>query len=152
MKILVLSDSHTLTLDNLKLDINNYDYIIHAGDYGNSYDFLIKNNIIFVKGNCDNLGDKEKNFFIDDKKILLTHGDLYNVKYNLLNICYKARNSNVDICIFGHTHQINYFYYENILFLNPGSFKNNDYIKIINDTIYFYKDNKVIDEITYEWK
>ena len=36
MRILILSDSHYRSLDDIKF--NEYDYILHAGDYGNLRD------------------------------------------------------------------------------------------------------------------
>lgn len=53
MKILICSDSHSRSIT--KLDLDNYDYIIHCGDISsNDLDyFSLYPNLIFVKGNCD---------------------------------------------------------------------------------------------------
>ncbi len=149
MKILVLSDSHRRKLD---LNINDYDLIIHCGDYGESYKYLINNNIFFVKGNCDLLGDKEKIITFNNKRILITHGDLYNVKYNLLAITYKALSSDCNICFYGHTHIQNYFFSDSILYLNPGSYQNNEYVIINNDKVSFYSNNKILKSFYYNWE
>lgn len=149
MKILVLSDSHRKKLD---LNINDYDLIIHCGDYGESYDYLINNNISFVRGNCDLLGDKEKIISFKSKRILITHGDLYNVKYNLLSITYKALSCECNICFYGHTHIQNYFFSDSILYLNPGSFQNDEYVIINDNEILFYSNNKIIKSINYDWE
>ena len=84
MRILVLSDSHSRLVDDIKF--NKYDFVIHCGDYGNSYEILKNNNVIFVRGNCDYQGDNERIITINNKKILILHGDLYNVKYDYIRV------------------------------------------------------------------
>ena len=149
MRILVLSDSHRRLLN---ININEYDYIIHCGDYGNEYNFLNNNNLLYVKGNCDIYGPKERKININNKTILITHGDLYNVKYNLTNLTYKGLSENANIVFYGHTHIQYYFYSDNILYINPGSYQNNDYIIINDNDIYFYNNGKLVDKISYNWR
>lgn len=149
MRILALSDSHRRLLN---INPNEYDYIIHCGDYGSEYNFLKKNNALFVKGNCDIYGAKEQKITIKSKTILITHGDLYNVKYNLTNITYKGLSENANIVFYGHTHIQNYFYSDNILYINPGSYQNNDYVIINDEDIYFYNNDKLVDKISYSWR
>ncbi|MCR5349647.1 MAG: metallophosphoesterase [Acholeplasmatales bacterium] len=147
MKILVLSDNHYKNLD-IK---NKYDFIIHAGDYGSELDYLENNNIIYVKGNCDYYGDKERILELYNKKILLTHGDKYRVKETYQSILYKGLQEECDIVIFGHTHIPLIFIEENILFINPGSFKDGYYIIIDENKISLYKDDKFIKKLDYRW-
>ena len=80
MKVLVLSDSHLHDISKIKKE--DYDLIIHAGDYGVSKKYLEKLEAKYVKGNCDfdNVED-ELIFDIEDKVVFLCHGDKYNVKY-----------------------------------------------------------------------
>lgn len=147
MKILVLSDNHSKNLD-----INNsYNYIIHAGDYGSELDYLENNNIIYVKGNCDYIGDKERILELFDKKILLTHGDRYRVKEAYQSLLYRGLELNVNIIIFGHTHIPTIFIENNILFINPGSYRDGYYIIISDNNITLYQDNKKIRKIDYRW-
>ena len=149
MKILVLSDSHRRKLD---LNLKGYDLVIHCGDYGESYNYLKANNIIFVRGNCDLLGDKEKILTFINKRILIIHGDLYNVKYDLLAITYKGLSVHCNICFYGHTHIQNYFFSDSILYLNPGSYQNDEYVVIDNNKILFYSNKKIIKAIDYDWE
>ena len=55
------------------------------------------------------------------KKIFITHGHLYNVKYTLNNLYYAAREKNADIVCFGHTHNPMSEYVDGLYVLNPGS-------------------------------
>ena len=148
MRILVLSDNHYI---NLNFDYSKYDYVIHCGDYGNEYANLTNNKAYFVKGNCDIRGTKEKNFTIDNKVIYITHGDLYNVKNNLNTIIYKAMSLGANVCCFGHTHIPNVFVIDNILYLNPGSYKDGYYAEITDENVVIYCNNKEYKNIEYRW-
>ncbi len=66
---------------------------------------------IAVRGNCDStalLGDamvkKTDSITLMGRRIFLTHGDLYGVKYGLDGISGLAADHNADIVLFGHTH------------------------------------------------
>ena len=133
MKILILSDNHSRRIDDF--DFLKYDYIIHCGDYGDSLDIINTNNIIYVKGNCDSYGDKEVLVDINDKKYLITHGDLYGVKYDYLRLELKALSSNADIILFGHTHRQTYFKDKGKIFINPGSYQEDEYVEIEDNKI-----------------
>ncbi len=147
MKILIISDSHNNCLNCI--NFKSYDYIIHCGDYGNSLKTLINNNVLYVKGNCDNIGNDELIININDKKIYINHGNNYNVKYDYERIIYRALELNADVVFFGHTHKQIIFKEENILFINPGNFPN-CYVEIIDDDIILH--NNYIDKhINYRW-
>lgn len=135
MKYMIISDIHgDINKLNIVLDIynkENCNKLIILGDlfnYGidlNKNDIisrlnLMKENIIYVRGNCDiNVSKLEfdtsysKNIIINDKKIFLHHGHLYNMEFLL--------GSNYDIIISGHTHIPLIEEKYNKLFLNPGS-------------------------------
>ncbi len=138
MKILIISDSHNNSLDNI--NFKSYDYIIHCGDYGKSLNTIIKNNIIFVKGNCDNFGNNESIIYINDKKIYINHGNDYNVKYSYERLIYRALELNANIVLFGHTHKQIVFYEENILFINPGNYPSY-YVELNDNDIILYNNN-----------
>ena len=144
MKILILSDSHER---KIKLDLSKYDYILHAGDYGYSKDLLDEYNVIYVRGNCDFYGEKDKIIIIDDKRVFLTHGDLYKVKYQMLNLSLKAKEVKAKLCIYGHTHYQDIEINDDIIFLNPGAYNNGSYVEIIDGTFKFYKEDKLIKEV-----
>ena len=145
MRILVLSDSHST---NIKIDFSSFDYVFHCGDRGFS---KLSDDVIYVKGNCDFAGDNEKLIEINGKKIFITHGNIYNVKYNYMNLYYKALELKADIVLFGHTHKQIVFSENNILFLNPGAYENGCYA-IINDTnIELYEKNMIKEIIDFRW-
>lgn len=130
MKFLVVSDSHNIT-NNLKKLLTSLcdeiDGIIHLGDGAEDIMYLSKKykclEVFVVRGNCDFNAeiDKKKIFSLNDKKILITHGDLYDVKYTYENIILEAKNNNVDACFFGHSHIPIIFQKDSINFMNPGS-------------------------------
>lgn len=106
-KLLVLGD-----LFNYGIDLNRHDII-------NSLN-LMKDNIIAVRGNCDNnindiLFDMPyiNRVNLNNKNILLTHGHLYNRNY-LMDV-----DSN--IILTGHSHKSNIEEINNKIFINPGS-------------------------------
>ncbi len=147
MKILIISDSHNNSI--LKLPLTDYDYVIHCGDISsNDLDYLnIYDNIIYVRGNCDyNNYDLTKVLNLNNKKIFITHGNLYNVKDDLELLINNTINKYNIVC-FGHTHKQLLLKKENTIYLNPGAWKNNEYAYIINDEVYLIKNNKCINKI-----
>ncbi len=144
MKILVLSDNHYRNID---FNLNEYDYIIHLGDRG----IFDAKGVIYVKGNCDYDGEKLIITNINNKKVLITHGDLYNVKETLIRLTFLAREKNVDYVFFGHTHIPLFFEYEKIKFINPGAYIDGRYVVINEEEIIFYKENFIEKKIKNEW-
>ena len=69
MRILILSDNHSRTID---FETAEFDVVIHCGDYGRCFNILDEDNILFVKGNCDIHGDEEIYDIIDNKNIFIT--------------------------------------------------------------------------------
>ena len=117
MKCLVFSDSHgsayaIRTALNMHRDA---EIIFFLGDGLSDLEpFLDDRSRAFlaVRGNCDHsavLGDqlvkKTDQFFIEGRRIVFTHGDLYGVKYGLDGVIRLAEETNADIILFGHTHQ-----------------------------------------------
>ena len=132
MRILVFSDTHCCIEPCIKT-INNIigvDMIIHAGDHDSDAKKLEKLfptiPIKYVRGNCDfSSSPSGLTVEIEDKKIFVTHGHLYNVKteYNYSTLKEKGLSMGADLVVFGHTHIP---YCENngkIILLNPGSVK-----------------------------
>ncbi|MCX7749100.1 MAG: metallophosphoesterase [Clostridia bacterium] len=129
MKILLISDSHGYTHNIIKA-INknsNIDMIIHLGDFVKDIIKIqesYKNyQYEFVRGNNDWTGDidSEKIIHIGGKKILITHGHLYNVKNDYQRIILKGKSSSADAVFFGHTHQTEEMFADGMMLLNPGS-------------------------------
>ena len=125
-KLIVLGD-----LFNYGIDLNKNDIINRLN--------LMKENIIYVRGNCDISVMKlefdtpySKEIIINSKKTFLTHGHLYTTEYLL--------GSNYDIIISGHTHVPLIEKNTDKLFLNPGSISrsrrgDNSFIIIENNII-----------------
>ena len=149
MRILILSDNHYKNLDDLNLD--EFDYVIHAGDYGLSLDDLNNKGAFYVKGNCDVKGLNESTFKIGDRKIYLTHGHIYDVKYDYIRLMFKGLSINADYVIFGHTHRADMFIQEGVAFINPGAYKDGYYAIATDDDVSFYKDNKVYKQFRRKW-
>lgn len=129
MRILVVSDTHgdTFTLKKAVLSQPSAEVIIHCGDGEDQSNWLKENfpekMVIAVKGNCDwcsNLPATEE-ITLEGKKIFITHGHLYNVKYTLTNLYFTAKEKNADIVCFGHTHNAISEYSDGLYILNPGS-------------------------------
>lgn len=105
---------------------NDIDIVIHLGDNTEDAEFIRRHYslpVYNVAGNCDN--DSSVPFddlvFCENKKILITHGHLYNVKYNADIIIYRALEAGADICLFGHTHESSMQYTRGVVVMNPGS-------------------------------
>ena len=128
MVLAIVSDTHGIfTLVRKKLrELNGIDYLIHLGDNASdgiqlSQEFGIP--LEYVKGNCDfpTKDELEKVIEIEGKKILLTHGHRYYVKYEYQTILDRGRELGVNAVFFGHTHIPMISKHEDILLLNPGS-------------------------------
>ncbi len=128
MKIGVISDTHgdLVSAEKAIRLMGDIDILIHAGDTFRDA-MLIKEKtgieVIAVKGNTDFdcEADIEKVISIGKKRIFLTHGHAYNVKFTLDRLYYKALETNSDIVIFGHSHMQTLVNEKDITFLNPGS-------------------------------
>ncbi|MCK8060795.1 MULTISPECIES: YfcE family phosphodiesterase [unclassified Fusibacter] len=111
MRYLILSDSHGSEehISLLDKELDSVDAVIHLGDHAEDIHYLSQNpNLIFyvIRGNCDSKDFGKSEILIEDhgKKVLMTHGHRYNVKINLMNLCYKGEEIGADIVLFGHTH------------------------------------------------
>jgi len=133
MKILIISDTHTDSIAKLPEIITEEakkcDAVIHAGDIVglNIINELseINKNIYPVKGNMDPMLSGEplpikRVLNIEDVRIGISHGEgaPSGIENRLL---YTFENDNVDIIIFGHTHEPFSGIIGGVHFLNPGS-------------------------------
>jgi len=136
MRILVFSDSHRDIESCIKV-INNIvgvDMVLHAGDHISDAKELCRMfpEIAFeyVPGNCDfSRDDSDVVVEAQGKKIFLTHGHGYSVKYDdtFSELYNKAESLGCDCAVFGHTHQSLCDPRRKVLLLNPGSIKNGTY-------------------------
>ena len=127
MKYLILTDTHgeQKKVENL-LNSVSHDGVFFLGDGVSDFD-NIKENIIMVRGNCDFFSKIEntKIINIQNIKIMLTHGNAYGVKSGFGSLLSYAKKEQVDLVLFGHTHQIYLEEIDNITLCNVGSFKRN---------------------------
>ena len=117
MKCLIFSDSHgspSFILEALDRH-RDAEVVFFLGDGLSDADSIAnydsRRSWVAVRGNCDfcNLfcgkeAAKTEQITLMGKKILATHGDLYQVKYGLENIKSLALTHKADIVLFGHTH------------------------------------------------
>jgi hypothetical protein len=131
MKALVISDTH----GNASLAFRAHtlsepvDAIIHLGDGAADADLLreaLEVTVINVAGNCDpgSLAPRELVWECEGKRILLTHGDLYQVKRGLEWLRMRAEEIGADAVLFGHTHQGIQENHAGLLLVNPGTLSN----------------------------
>lgn len=128
MRLLIISDSHGNKdlVKKIILETAKVDYVLFAGDGIKEIKQISRETdieIIAVYGNCDYFSEvpSERLIVICGKRIFLTHGHKYNVKFELDKLYYRAKELKADIVIFGHTHKPVSFTEEDVLFFNPGS-------------------------------
>lgn len=123
-KVLILSDSHGLTKELTMIkERHQLEHMIHCGDSELSFDAPELKDFLVVKGNCDadDRFGEDLLMNIGGLTFFITHGHLYNVRPNLLNLAYKAEEVKADIICYGHTHIAHAEKAANQLFINPGS-------------------------------
>ncbi|HHW44438.1 MAG TPA: metallophosphoesterase [Desulfotomaculum sp.] len=128
MRIGVIGDTHGYVERALKLlkQLEPLDMVLHTGDHYRDAGQLARVIPVPVKavaGNCDPLksGPAEELLQLAGKRILLTHGHLYQVHHSLQKLMYRALELQADVVVFGHTHVRYNQAHEGILFFNPGS-------------------------------
>ncbi len=127
MKLLILSDSHG-DLHSLEKVIDMHsdaDAILFLGDGERDFsklDIQINPPLYIVSGNCDfcSFEPSVRMLYLGGKKIMMTHGHEYKVKYSPEFLINNAREKGVDIVLYGHTHTPD-TRYGDINVMNPGS-------------------------------
>jgi putative phosphoesterase len=129
MKIGVVSDTHSQKIPQQVLDdFEGVDLIIHAGDFCTVADLKIFSRIKEVRavfGNMDGLELRqmfpERDIFeAEGLQIGLFHGHGSSEKV-LDFVKAEFKKDNVDIVVFGHSHQPLNKTIDNVLYFNPGS-------------------------------
>jgi hypothetical protein len=128
MRIAVVSDTHGNYKEFLRLieSQEKFDMLFHLGDYVDDAEKLKKIlsvPTIIVKGNGDYWSNynEDEVIEIEGKKILLTHGHKYNVRFNYTNLYYRGLELEADLVLFGHTHVPINIKENNLIIMNPGS-------------------------------
>ena len=120
-KVLVISDSHgdKKIIKEVK-EKEKPDLILHLGDHDADLDEGLA-----VGGNCDTFSKNpdERIIEIEGLKILMVHGHREEVKMTLERLFYKAKEKEVDLALFGHTHRAFGAEVEDVFLLNPGSLR-----------------------------
>ncbi len=128
MKLLIFSDTHgnyPLAVEALE-EAGHADLIIHLGDAiedARMIEAVIGRPLVKVPGNCD-LGVEDARTVsvpCDGIKLLVTHGDRYQVKSGLAQLRKKAAAEQARIVLYGHTHRAAIEEKDGILFVNPGA-------------------------------
>ncbi len=133
MRIGVVSDTHVTSFaevpDRILVALAEVDLIIHAGDFVTKdvFDGLKRlGEVKAVWGNMDSnelkriLPEKEL-LLIEEKRIGITHGSggPYGIEDRVSRMF-----KDVDVIIYGHSHQAKNEMKEGILFFNPGGARN----------------------------
>ena len=134
MKILVFSDSHG-NMANMKQAVEHErpDRMFHLGDgVWDAQELAAAFPDIpldHVCGNCDYPGiiPNQRIVAAGGIRILLTHGHLYHVKLGMGAAVEGARQAEVNVLAFGHTHQAICTQYDDLWVLNPGSIRGGSY-------------------------
>ena len=136
MKIGIISDTHIKNDNgNIKEILNTYfkdvDMIIHAGDYIDEtvVNALMSHKKFFgVSGNVDN---PKVNELLNERELITLEGYRIGIFHGhgkggtTLTRAYNSfKDDQVDIIIFGHSHQPLINTMNKILMLNPGSLRN----------------------------
>lgn len=119
-KILVFSDSHEKAeYMNRAIEMNSdADLTVHLGDGASDLSRSLPDNCgdryVFIEGNGEYYGwvgvdrryrpQKTAMIEFEGKKIFMTHGHLYDVKFGYDKIISRAYADGADIILFGHTH------------------------------------------------
>jgi putative phosphoesterase len=131
MKALIISDTHGNTDRAFAAHTISepVDIVIHLGDGSADADLLreaLDIPVISVAGNCDPGSNAPREYIweCEGKRILLTHGDAYQVKSGLAKLRQRAEEIGADAVLFGHTHQGIFENHAGLLLINPGALSN----------------------------
>lgn len=116
-KIALLSDTHNVLREEVLSNIEDCDYILHAGDVNNQEVLKALQSIaptIIVRGNTDtNLEHLPTNatITIEGITIYITH--------KKVDIPQKLEN--IQIVMYGHSHKYESYFQNDMQYINPGS-------------------------------
>ncbi|MCX8029573.1 MAG: YfcE family phosphodiesterase [Brevinematales bacterium] len=143
-KILVISDSHGhlgFISDVLRLELDGVQMVVHLGDAWfdmKPFIRMIKDKgkeVLMIRGNVDSMREDSMTPFIPeieifdvvDKKVLCTHGHIYDVHNGLDKLKHASLSKGARIVLFGHTHQPMAREINGIFFFNPGPMRDGIY-------------------------
>ena len=127
-KILLVSDSHgkLTNLREVMTRVKPVDMVLHMGDAGGDEDEIRSFAgcpVEFVAGNCDWMSREpfDKTLTIENHRILMTHGHRWSAGYGHDGLAAAAAKYNAEIVFYGHTHEPDITYLDNVTIVNPGS-------------------------------
>ena len=130
MRIGIVSDSHGDTRMFEKMlavpGAAEAEMWLHAGDFAPDADdleILSEKSVARVLGNCDLFVDgvyEEAVVEVAGHRIFLTHGHLFNVRFDTAMLREAACEAGADIAVYGHTH-VALEERGEVTVLNPGS-------------------------------
>lgn len=126
---LVFSDSHgnTTVLRRLIDIARESDYVIFSGDgyYDlNVFPQSVRDKTIDVVGNCDftlKKDMKEKVVEIENSRVFVTHGDLYDTYVGYEKVLARAKELGCNVAIYGHSHIQALNVVDGVTLINPGT-------------------------------
>lgn len=126
MKILLIGDTHGKLgkLRDIWPKLRNIDLIAHTGDHFSDAANIEREfgvPVVAVGGNCDGSGPALEIIETEYGRILLTHGHLDGVKYDLTNLYYRTLENDCKAVFYGHTHCADITFTDGIYLVNPGS-------------------------------
>ncbi len=131
-----MSDSHSAKrFMRLAISTVKPDAIIHLGDHFDDATTIAEeySHIRFhqVPGNCDRYRCPEDaphimHYRIGGVKFYMTHGNLHGVKSSLARLIADAREKDVQVVLYGHTHIADCRWEGDLLILNPGACNSTD--------------------------
>ena len=117
MKALIISDTHgnAFAVREILARHSDAEVVLFLGDGLSDVEELAyydKRRVWYVvRGNCDmrplfcgEVVEKTLELYLNGRKIIMTHGDLYNAKWGMDSLKELARSRGADIVFFGHTH------------------------------------------------
>lgn len=129
MKILAVSDSHGdfQSFHRLVRAQTKAEVVLFLGDGEEEFNdikiLFPEKMFIGVKGNND-WGSSLPVFeerVIEGKRIFMTHGHTYGVKFGLSRLIEEGKKRGADIVLFGHTHVPHISYKDGMYVMNPGA-------------------------------
>jgi putative phosphoesterase len=116
--IAILSDTHGLLREEVRVHLAAADCIIHAGDIDNSliyHEMERLGEIYAVRGN----NDKNWAENLPESITVTIEGVCFFIVHNKKDV--PEDLSNIDVVIYGHSHKYFQEMIDGVLFLNPGS-------------------------------
>ncbi len=128
LKAAVFSDTHGNNFSMLEAARSSgADVFIHLGDHDRDAVLLRETfpetRVYSVCGNCDlfPLAPERLTIRLGPVRAFLTHGHLYNVRWQTDSLVYAAQEQGASLALFGHTHRAAYEELGGVTLINPGT-------------------------------